>query len=120
MDQLREFLETVRRTGVAKGNLRGLLHLLIGRRLTLADGTVVSSGLTWRELANLLKQARWDTDTVAELGLDSEALPPRDRQRFWYAAITQASVDTPEASAAADKVANALKKHGYLAGPGPK
>jgi hypothetical protein len=120
MDQLREFLETVRRTGVAKGNLRGLLHLLIGRRVTLADGTVVSSGLTWRELANLFKQARWETDAVSELGLDPESLPPRDRQRFWYAAITQAGVDTPEARAAADKVANALKKHGYVVGPGPK
>jgi hypothetical protein len=120
MDQLREFLETVKRTGVAKGNLRGLLYLLIGRRITLADGTAVSSGLTWRELANLLKLARWEPDTVSELGLDPETLPPRDRQRFWYGAIAQAGVDTAEARTSGDKVANALKKHGYLVGPGPK
>jgi hypothetical protein len=120
MDQLREFLEAVKRSGLARGNLRGLLHILIGRRLAKADGTDVSAGLSWRELANQLKLARWDTDTAAELDLDPETLPPRDRQRFWYSAITQAGVDTPEARAAGDKLANALKKLGYVVGPGPK
>jgi hypothetical protein len=120
MDGLREFLEAVKRNGSAKGNLRGLLHILIGRRIAQADGTVISGGLTWRELANQLKLARWDTDTVTELGLDPEALPPRDRQRFWYTAITQAGVDTPEARAQGDKLVNPLKKIGYVVGPGPK
>src|SRR5262245_13551521 len=45
MDRLREFLEHVKRNNTAKGNLRGLLHILIGRRIALADGTVVSGGL---------------------------------------------------------------------------
>src|SRR5438067_8738581 len=100
MDQLREFLDNVKRSGSAKGNLRGLLHILIGRRITRSDGSIVSEGLTWRELANHLKSMRWEPDTVAELGLDPETLPPRDRQRFWYSAITQAGVDSPTARAA--------------------
>jgi hypothetical protein len=120
MDRLREFLDIIKRNSSAKGNLRGLLHILIGRRITLADGTVVSGGLTWRELANQLKLARWDPDTVKDLGLDPDALPPRDRQRFWYSAIAQAGVDTPEAKAAGDKLVNPLKKLGYVVGPGPK
>src|SRR5271170_6612741 len=114
MDQLREFLEAVKRHGSAKGNLRGLLHILIGRRIARQDGTVVSSGLTWRDAANQLKIARWEPETVTELGLDPEALPPRDRQRFWYTAISQAGVDSAEARAAGDKLAGALKKHGYV------
>ncbi len=120
MDQLREFLETVKQTAAAKGNLRGLLHILIGRRITRPDGTVVSTGLSWREAANLFKLTRWEPDTVSELGLDAEALPPRDRQRYWYAAIAQSGVDTPAARTAGDKLAGALKKHGYVIGPGPK
>jgi hypothetical protein len=120
MEQLREFLEAVKRSGVARGNLRGLLHVLIGRHIKLADGTVVSTGLTWREAANLLKVARWEPETIAELGLDAESLPPRDRQRFWYGAIAQTGVDSPEARTAGDKLANALKKQGYVVGPGPK
>jgi hypothetical protein len=120
MDQLREFLETVKQTGVAKGNLRGLLHILIGRHIARPDGTVVSTGLSWRALANLLKLTRWEPETVADLGLDSESLPPRDRQRYWYGAIAQSGVDTPQARTAGDKLATALKKHGYVIGPGPK
>lgn len=120
MEQLREFLEAIKRSGVAHGNLRGLLHILIGRRVARADGTEVSTGLTWRELANLLKLVRWEPEAAAELGLDPEALPPRDRQRFWYSAITQAGVDSAEARAAGDKLAIALRKHGYVVGPGPK
>jgi hypothetical protein len=120
MDRLREFLEHVKRNNTAKGNLRGLLHILIGRRVALADGTVVSGGLTWRALANQLKLVRWETETVKELGLDPDALPPRDRQRFWYTAISQAGVDTPAARTAGDKLATALKKLGYVVGPGPK
>jgi hypothetical protein len=120
MDQLREFLETVKQTGVARGNLRGLLHILIGRRITRPNGTVVSAGLSWREAANLLKLVRWEPDTVSDLGLDSEALPPRDRQRYWYAAIAQSGVDTPAARTSGDKLGSSLKKHGYVVGPGPK
>src|SRR5947199_10377616 len=84
MDGLREFLETVRQRGLVAGNLRGLFHIAIGRRVTRADGTVVSTGLTWRELANLLKGMRYEKELVAEVGADPDELSPRDRQRFWY------------------------------------
>jgi hypothetical protein len=119
MDRLREFLEVVRRQGVAAGNFRGLLHALVGRRITLADGTPVSAGMTWRELAAVLKRARWDREAVRELGQDPAALPPRDRQRFWYAAISQAGLGTPEAAAAGDRLVEPLAKLGYVIGPAP-
>jgi hypothetical protein len=120
MDQLREFLKIVEDNRLAQGNLLGLLHVLIGRRITLEDGTVVSTGLTWRDLAALLKRVRWAPEAVAELGLDPSALPPRDRQRFWYAAITQAGVNSAKAEAAGTKLASAVKPHGFLIGPPPK
>jgi hypothetical protein len=119
MDQLREFLNAVRRHGTARGELRGLLHILIGRRLRTADGAEVSKGLSWRELAGLLKQARWEPEEVRELDLDPAALPPRDRQRFWYTAIARAGVHSPAAAASADRLVGPLKTIGYLVGPAP-
>src|SRR5687767_15881564 len=86
MDGLREFLEAVREHGLVAGNLRGLFHVAIGRRISRPDGTVVSAGVTWRELANLLKGIRFDKDLVSEVGGNPEELSPRDRQRFWYSA----------------------------------
>src|SRR5438128_7063613 len=83
MDRLREFLEAVRDRSLAVGNFIGLLHILIGRKITLDDGTIVSSGQTWREAASLLKRVRWEREMVAELGLDPDTLPPRDRQLRW-------------------------------------
>jgi hypothetical protein len=119
MDQLREFLKVVREHGAARGNLLGLLHALIGRRITTADGTPVSAGMTWRDLANALKRERWEPEGVRELGLDPDALPPRDRYRFWYSAINQARVDSPTAAAAGDQLATAVRPLGYLVGPAP-
>jgi hypothetical protein len=119
MDRLREFLEAVRARGAARGLFLGLLHVLIGRRVTLADGTVVSGGLTWREAATLLRMTRWEPDAVVELGLDPTTLPVRDRQRFWYSAIAQANVGSAAASAAGDRLATALVALGYEVGPGP-
>src|SRR4051812_34820048 len=98
-DPLREFLEAVRRHGAATGNLRGLLHALVGRRISRADGSLVSHGMTWRALAAELKRARWERGTVQELALNAADLPPRDRQRFWYTAIAHAGLDRPEAVA---------------------
>ena len=69
------------------GHFRGFLHVAIGRTVTAADGTVVSAGTTWRELANLLKLLKFDTELVRELGADPDTLSPRDRDRFWFAAI---------------------------------
>jgi hypothetical protein len=119
MDRLREFLETVKKHGSARGQFLGLLHILIGRRLALADGTPVSEGLTWRELSALLKRVRWDREAVRELGLDPSALPPRDRQRYWYAAIAQARVDSEAAAQAGDRLAEALASAGYRVSPAP-
>jgi hypothetical protein len=119
MDRLREFLNAVERHGLARDNFLGVLHILIGRRIGLADGTPVSAGLTWREAAAQLKKARWDRDAVREVGLEPARLPPRDRQRFWYTAISLAGVDSPAASAAADRLAAALAGVGYTVGPAP-
>ncbi len=119
MDPLREFLEAIRQHKVAQGNLRGLLHVLIGRRISRSDGTAISGGLTWREAAALLREARWDREAVAEEGLNTADLPPRDRQRFWYTVIQQAGVDSPVARAAGDRLIGPLQALGYEIGPAP-
>ena len=119
MEALAELLHELKQSGLAKGHFRGLLHVIIGRRLAKKDGTVISSGVTWRELANLLKKVRWDPDAVKELGLNPDDLPPRDRERYWYTALIRAQVDSPEAHASGDKFATLLKRKGYEAGPPP-
>jgi hypothetical protein len=119
MDGVQTFLDELRQQGLAKGNFLGLLHVLIGRRVTRSDGTPVSPGLTWRELAALLKRLRWDKEDVRELGLDPADLPPRDRQRFWYTAITQAHVDSPAAIEAGNRLAESVKPLGYVVSPPP-
>jgi hypothetical protein len=120
MDQLRELLEAVRRQGLARGNFRGLLHVLIGRRITNAEGEVLSAGLSWRDLAGLLKRLRWDREVVGELGLDPATLPPRDRQKFWYAAIAHADVGSAEAELGGDRLIEPLQGLGYIVGPAPR
>jgi hypothetical protein len=119
MDRLREFLETVRKQGVAQGNFLGLLHILIGRRIALPDDTLVSGGMTWRELAAVLKKVRWDREAVRELGQDPADLPPRDRQRYWYTAIAHSGVNSAAATAAGDLLVEPLGKLGYVVGPAP-
>lgn len=119
MDRVRHFLDDVRQRGLATGNFLGLLHVVIGRRLARADGTLIANGITWRQLAALLKRVRWDREVVRELGLDPAALPPRDRERFWYIAIAQAGVDSPGAQAAGDALAAALRAAGYEVGAAP-
>jgi hypothetical protein len=116
MDRLREFLDAVRDHGVATGHFRGLLYLLIGQPIHLADGTLVSSGMTWRALAALLKRQRWDREAVRELGLDPSALPPRDREKFWYTAIARAGITSAEAQASAQVVGQKLVPLGYVVG----
>jgi hypothetical protein len=119
MDPLREFLEVVRRHSAARNNFRGLLHALIGRRITRADGTLVSAGMTWRAASLLLKQARWEKEAVALLGVEAGELPPRDRERFWYAAIARSGIDSAEAREAGDRFAAVCKKLGYDIGAAP-
>src|SRR5436305_14385617 len=97
MDALRELLEDLEQQDAARQYFLGLLHILIGRRITRADGTLVSAGMTWRDLAALLKKLRWDREAARELGQDPDALPPRDRERYWYTVIARAGVDSAKA-----------------------
>lgn len=119
MDGIRELLSAARDNGLAAGNFLGLLHISIGRKITRPDGSPVSSGFTWRMLAQELKNLRFDQEFVRELGLDPEALAARDRERFWYAAIASASVDSPEAVLAGDLLVPKLKNLGFIVGPAP-
>lgn len=119
MDGIRELLEAARDRGLAAGHFRGLLHIAIGRKITRSNGTVLSTGVTWRELAAVLKELRFDRELVREFGADPDALAPRDRERFWYTAIAQARVDSAEASADADALIGELKKLGFAVGPNP-
>jgi hypothetical protein len=120
MDVLREFLNDVRRQGYAQGNFLGMLNVLIGRQIRRADGALLSNGLTWRALAELLKTVRWPRDAVRELEVDPAALAPRDRQRYWYQAITQAQVGSETATAAGDRFAEVLRSAGYIVSAGPE
>jgi hypothetical protein len=104
MDRLRILLEAVRKNGLATGKLRGFFHILIGRKITTSDGLPISTGHTWRELALLLKSTRFEPDLVRELGVDPNALSPRDRQRFWYSAIATAKPDSAEAVMEAEEL----------------
>jgi hypothetical protein len=108
MNGVREFLEAVRHHHLVKGHFRALLHIVIGRRIARKDGTILSTGITWRELAELLRQMRWDKDFVRELGLNPDDLAPRDRQRYWYSAIAKAKVDSPEAREEAEQMIRML------------
>jgi hypothetical protein len=119
MEGLREFLEAVRQNQLVRGHFQALLHVAIGRRIARADGTVLSSGVTWRQLSELLRLIRWDKELVREIGLNPDDLPPRDRQRYWYAAILAAKVDSAEARAAGDAFARLVSKLGFVVGPGP-
>ena len=119
MDAVRDFLLEMLQKGHAKGHFLGLLNILIGRRISRADGTVLSTGVTWRALADLLKQCHYDVELVRELGLDPDAIGQRDRQRFWYAVIAKADVASAEATRQADKLSAILLKDGYVIGPAP-
>lgn len=116
---VQDFLEEAKQRHYAKSNFIGLLHILIGRRISRSDGTVISSGMTWRELAAHLKKVRWEKERVNELGLNAQDLPTRDRERYWYSAIARAKVDSPAAIQAGDKLAELLRKKGYEIGPPP-
>jgi hypothetical protein len=120
MDRVREFLEQLKQSGCAQGNLLGLLNLVIGRTIVRADGGPVSSGLTWRETARWLKKVRWKKEAARELGIEPANLPPRDRVRYWYQAISQAEIDSPRAVRAGDDLARRMAKLGYRTGTGPR
>ncbi|MBA4065936.1 MAG: hypothetical protein C0501_19900 [Isosphaera sp.] len=119
MDGIRELLTAARDAGLVAGHFRGLLHVAIGRTVTRPDGAAVSVGVTWRELAAELKGLRFDQELVREFGSDPDALAARDRERFWYAAIAAARVDSAEAVAEADRLAPRLRPLGFVVGPAP-
>ena len=101
------------------GHLRGLFHIAIGRTLTAPDGTILSMGMSWRDLSQLLKAMKFDREHVRELGADPDLLSPKDRERFWYAAIALAKVDSAEARGEAEELIGSLAKLGIRVGPGP-
>lgn len=117
MDSLRELLDAARTAGIVPGRFRGLLHIAIGRTVTKPDGTKVSAGVTWRELANLLKALRYDPELGREVGADPDTLSPRDRERYWYAVIAMSRVDGLEARASAEQLVAPLKAAGYVVAP---
>ena len=51
MDVRLELLNRIKQEGWARGNLLGLLNVLIGRRIDGSAGQPISNGVTWRELA---------------------------------------------------------------------
>lgn len=114
MDGVRSVLEIIRDNNLAKGRLRGVLHLLIGKTLVNDVGNVLSDGLTWRQLASELRAIRFDKKLAAEVGADPETLYPRDRERFWYAVIGLANVGSAEADSQAEHVEKSLKSHGII------
>lgn len=119
MDQLRELLEKLRDPQLTKGHFLGVLHLLIGRTISKTDGTVVSRGFTWRELAQQLKELRFDKNLVKELELDPDSLSPKDRQKFWYSAIAAANVLSDKAVQSAEIIRQRLHPLGYTVSPPP-
>jgi hypothetical protein len=119
MDRVRDFLESVRESRLADGNFLGLLHVLVGRRISMADGTLITSGLTWRELATWLKKVRWPKEAAFDLGIERSILPQRDRFRYWYNAIARARLDSPDAFRAATRLIEKLTTAGYTVSPPP-
>jgi hypothetical protein len=112
MTPLHQLLEHLRDHPLAVGRFRGLLYVLVGRRLRQGE-TLISSGLTWRELAALLKKVRWPPEAVRELGIDPAELPPRDREKFWYQAINRAGLTDPAARQQGEELFAELAAAGY-------
>ncbi|MBI3411658.1 MAG: hypothetical protein HY040_25290 [Planctomycetes bacterium] len=119
MDELADFLDQLKTKKLAEGNFLGFLNVLIGRRISLGE-SIISNGLGWRDLAGWLKKVRWDPEMVRELGIDPLELIPRDRQRYWFAAISRAGVDSLKGAEAGTRFAAALTSAGYQVGPAPK
>ena len=88
MDELRDFLDTVTEHGLAVDRFRGLLFVLIGQRIQKADGTPVSAGMNWRPLRASLSNIAGIGRRFARLGIDPSELAPRDREKYWYPAIS--------------------------------
>ncbi|MFO0938771.1 MAG: hypothetical protein U0798_19890 [Gemmataceae bacterium] len=119
MDRLLEFLERVQQNGLIAGKLRGVLHIAIGRVIKTEDGTVISSGTTWRVLSNQLKAAKIDKELVRQIHPEPDEISPRDRERFWYSVIALARPDSSESIAEAEALIPLLAPLGYTVGALP-
>lgn len=119
MDGTRTLLEIVLANGLAEARLRGVFHIAIGRRVTSADGTPLATGATWRALASLLKELKFDKDWGRPLGADPDVVAPRDREKYWYHVIALAKVDGPAARAEAEELTSLLRPLGWIVGPPP-
>src|SRR5581483_348000 len=120
MDARLDVIHRIKRERWAQGNFLGLLNVLIGRRIEQGDGNLVSNGITWRELAALLKKVRWDKAAAKELPLEGVALPPREREKYWHAVIVHAGVASPAAVQAGDRLAVVLRQAGYMVSRSPQ
>jgi hypothetical protein len=120
MEPLPIFFDHFKKKNLTKGHFLGFINVLIGRRIFHPNGALISSGIGWRELANWLKKTRWDPEAARELGQDPELLPPRDRQRFWFIAISRADIASVAATQAGDRFVEVLRGLGYEVGSPPK
>ena len=119
MDKLGHFVQLLESRKLLRGKLRGVFHVLVGRKVLDASGAEVSGGATWREVAGLFKDLRIDVQLITQLGLDPAVVSPRDRRRCWYSAIAAARPDSAEARAEAEQLMAALKPLGYTFGAAP-
>lgn len=108
VDTLSDFLEFVNTQGLAVGRLRGLFHICIGRTIRNNE-KIISEGVTWRELAKLLKHLKYEKSLGNEVNVDSDDLNPKDRERYWYAVIALAQPDSVTATTQAQELANRLQ-----------
>ncbi|MFM7113062.1 MAG: hypothetical protein ACKO26_18140 [Planctomycetota bacterium] len=118
MDAIRTMLARVRSPGFPNDHFPGLLHLLIGKTLVDLDGNVVSRGYSWRECANMLKTARIDPELARTLDLNPDDLPPRDREKFWYVALTRFPVASEKAKTCAAALVPWMAKAGIKVAQG--
>jgi hypothetical protein len=119
MQGTRQFLELMNEHNLVSGHLRGIFHIAIGRRILNSTGVLIAEGVTWRTLAALLKDLKFDREFVRELGAEPETLSPKDREKFWYNAIMVSKVDGPEARKQAEAISKLVKSLGLVIGPAP-
>lgn len=117
MDALDIFLASIKAKSLHLGRFLGLLHLLVAYKITDEADQPVSQGLTFRELSERFKKARWNPEDIETLGLNAKDLPQRDRLRFWYVVLVRSGVTSSKAAVEAETLAKAIRKIGYKAIP---
>jgi len=81
--------------------------------------SLVPGGETTIKAVTALRRPWLFFDLVREIGLNPDDLPPRDRQRYWYAAIVAARVDAFDVRALGDAYAKLVAPLGFIVGPAP-